>query len=78
MGKKIYPARIFAVTVRPMRKGANWQRVLPFTAPMLTTMVRKTVITISATVAAPTSALLLTAVNAAPDALLNSMGGEMA
>lgn len=78
MNKKIYPARIFAVTVRPIRKGANWQRVLPFTAPMLTDMVRKRVITISATVAAPTSALLLTAVNAAPDALLNSTAGEIA
>lgn len=78
VGKKIYPARMFAVTVRPMRKGTNRQRVLSFTAPILTTIVRKSVITISATVATPTSALLLTAVNAAPDALLNSMGGEMA
>ncbi len=67
-----YPAKIFAVTVSPIQKGARWLRVLPFTALMLTTIVKKSVIIISATVAEPVPWEDCTASNAAPVALANA------
>lgn len=49
---------MLAVTVRPMQRGASWERVWPLMAAMHTTMVRKAVIITSARVAAARSLLV--------------------
>lgn len=53
-----YPANMLAVTVRPMQRGAQGERVCLLTAPMITTVVRNTVIATSASVALPRSLVL--------------------
>lgn len=50
-----YPAKMLTVTVRPIQKGANGERVLLLMAPMHTTTVRSVVIITSARVAAARS-----------------------
>lgn len=45
-----YPANMLAVTVRPMQRGVNTERVWQLMAPRHTTMVRKVVIIPSASV----------------------------